>query len=79
MTYPFPFPVTYTLTVTRCAANAAGNTDVEASFLGVPLKPFELIGVEVGPAPGQAGFDDVRSRIESCVIEQIQDALRAAG
>jgi hypothetical protein len=74
--FPFGWVVGVTCVVTKCAANTFGNTDVEVELYGVPLKPFEILGVAVGPAPGQAGFDDVRSRIEAEITDQISDALR---
>ena len=76
--YPFNWVVGVPCVVTKCAANVFGNTDVEVSVFGVALKPFELLNVAVGSEPGQAGFDDVRSRIETEITDQIQDALSRA-
>jgi hypothetical protein len=78
MNYPHTWATSIAITVTKCSADGLGNTDVEASVFGVALKPFKLLGVVVGPAVGQAGFDDVRSRIEAEVTDQIADALGQA-
>jgi hypothetical protein len=76
--YPHQWPVAIPVVVTKCAPDGFGNTDVEASVFGVACKPLKLLGVVVGSAPGQAGFDDVRQRIETEVTDQIADALGLA-
>jgi hypothetical protein len=67
------------ITLTKLEADGFGNTSVEATVYGVALKPWIIPGVVVGPNPGQAGFDDVRARIEQMVTDQIADALQAVG
>ena len=66
-------------TITKCEANEFGSTDIEGTFCGGPLKPFRLENVQVGEKPGQAGFDDVRTRIEGEIASQVQAALQAVG
>lgn len=74
----FPLPQRWTtgwqLVVTKCARNAMGGTDVEASLLGVALKPFTIDDYDVDAQ----GFDQLRGSIESTCIGLVQDALGAA-
>jgi hypothetical protein len=63
------------LQLTTCEDDGFGNTLVRGTVYGVSFKPFLLKGVVVGDQTGQAGFDDVRTRIEGTIARQICEAM----
>ena len=76
MTYPFTWGMALSVTVDTLVLDGTGGTTISCSIgTGTKLPDFRL-GVEVGPKPGQKGFDDVRNEIESMVWEFITKGVR---
>jgi hypothetical protein len=61
--------------ITECGDDGFDGTQVRGTVYGVSFMPFVIKGIVVGDKPGQAGFDDVRARIEGIVIQQICEAM----
>ena len=77
MKTPFTWDLSVPITITKCETTAVGGTRFELEQNGIPMNDITLEGIVVGDAVGQAGFDDVRNRIEAAALECIAAGLEA--